>query len=227
MVRPWDLVDSADTPDGLLKLLRRGEGDFLITLDGRVVMNSRANRSELALAGVACREIAAVPSPRVLLGGLGMGCTLAEALAGLPQAARVIVAELHPVVVAWCGGPLSAVNRDALADPRVEVVIDDVSERIRTQATEPERPGFDAILLDLFEGPHPGTDPVEDPIYGERALERTRRALAPDGVLAVWSEAPDRGFETRLQRSGFRVQRQRPGRGGRRHAVVLASLRRS
>lgn len=220
MTVPWKTLDSALTPDGELTLARRGEREFIITLAGRVLMNSRANRSEVALAELACRALAPRSAPRVLIGGLGMGCTLQAALKMLPPGARVVVAELHPVVAEWCGGPLAEINGGALRDPRVEVRIADVATVIRGCAAAGGAP-LDAIILDLFEGPHAKTDALRDPFYGDRALAETARALAGDGVLAVWSEDPDAGFERRLRRAGFRWERTRPGRGGRRHAVYL------
>ena len=127
MTTAWETLDEARTDAGTLKLLRRGEKDFLIQLDGRVLMNSHASRSERILAELACRPIAGRRAPRVLIGGLGMGCTLRAALDVLPRDAVVRVAELHPVVEAWCRGPLTSVSDAALDDPRVEVVIGDVA----------------------------------------------------------------------------------------------------
>ena len=221
MTIAWETLDSAQTRDGELTLSRRGKRDFIIKLAGRVLMNSSASRSEVALAERACRAVASRSAPRVLIGGLGMGCTLHAALVALPSGAHVVVAELHPVVAKWCRGPLAEINGDALRDPRVELRIADVAAVIRRCAAAAEPP-LDAIVLDLFEGPHAKTDAQGDPFYGERALAETARALAGDGVLAVWSEGPDAGFERRLRRTGFRWERVRPGRGGRRHAVYLA-----
>lgn len=223
MARPWQLVDSAPTPDGTLELRQRAADDFLILVEGRVLMNSRASRSERALAELACGALGDVSAPRVLIGGLGMGCTVRAALDGLPQDAQVVVAELHPVVESWCRGPLAALNGHALADARVQVAIGDVADAVGRACDD--RSALDAILLDLFEGPHPGTDPQRDPFYGVAAIERARNALRPGGVLAVWGEAPDAPFERRLARAGFDVECRRPGRGGRRHAVFLARRR--
>jgi spermidine synthase len=222
LARPWQTLESAETADGELKLLRRGADDFLITLDGRVLMNSQANRSELAVAELACQAVAGVERPRVLIGGLGMGCSVRAALDALPADAKLTVAELHRAVARWCTGPLAEVNRKALADSRVELVIDDVAKQIRLVALDSDSPRYHAIILDLFEGPHAHTDPVADPFYGEGALGHTWDALDPRGIFAVWSEDRDAGFERRLQRVGFDVERRRPGRGGRRHAVYLA-----
>jgi spermidine synthase len=224
MTRPWQTVDQAETDAGRLELRRRGEGDFLITLAGRVLMNSRNQRSERALRELGCAHLRASPRARVLIGGLGMGITLRSVLDRLAPDASVTVAELNPVVAEWCDGPLASLNRRALADPRVNLHRGDVSDVIR-EAAQQARARFDAILLDLYEGPHPGTHPHEDPCYGSLALERSRAALHRGGVLGVWGDQPDRAFEQRLRRAGFEVHRERPGRGGRRHAVTLATHR--
>jgi len=221
MTRPWRLVDAAETAEGRLELRQRGERDFVITVGGRVLMNGAASRSEEALARAACAGLGAPGArPRVLLGGLGLGLTLRAALDALPKAARVVVAEIDPRIVAWCRGPLAPLHGRALDDRRVEVEVADVAEVIaRAAAADATR--FDAIVLDLYEGPR-GAAQAADPLYGAAALERTRRALAPGGVLAVWSEEPDTAFERRLSAAGFRAERRRPGGGGPRHAVYLA-----
>jgi len=226
MTRPWKILDSIESDEGLLELRQRGDAEFLITVAGRVLMNSAASRSELALAQAACAQIAGRGAPRVLVGGLGMGCTLRAALDALPADARVVVAELNETVLRWCRGPLAALTGRAVEDPRVEVKIGDVAEVI-AEALRSGAQSYDAILLDLYEGPHPATQPRGHPHYGDEALARTRRALGRspgrEGVLAIWSEDPDAAFEARLARAGFAVRRQRPGRGGRRHVIYLAS----
>jgi spermidine synthase len=217
MARAWQTLEFSETNDGRLELRHRGGPDFLITLDGRVLMNSHANRSELALSELALSELGGRAAPRVLIGGLGMGCTLRAALDRLPADARVAVSELNPEILAWCRGPLAALNARATHDPRVEVAIEDVATRIANNTN-----AFDAILLDLDEGPHAATDATLDPFYGRRALARTRDALAAPGVFAVWSAQRDERFEERLRAEGFAVERRRPGRGGLRHAVTRA-----
>lgn len=221
MARPWETIDAAPTGEGRLELRRRGEQEFLITIGGRVLMNSRANRSEVALGRLAGEAIAARPAPRVLVGGLGMGCTLRACLDALPGRAQVVVAELNEVVARWCrSGPLAELTGGAALDPRVEVRIGDVADAIRDGARAGgER--FDAVLLDLYEGPRP-ICPPDHPHYGLEALTRTRAALNDQGVLAVWLEEPTPAFEKSLGRAGFRVRSERAGSGGRRHAVVLA-----
>lgn len=225
MAKAWETLESIDTDAGPLELRRRGEKDFLITLAGRVLMNSHANRSEIALADLACGALGDRPAPRILLGGLGMGCTLRAALASLPRTAEVHVRELNGHVAAWCQGPLAGVSDHALSDPRVRLEVGDVAAAIEESARGAEGERYDAILLDLYEGPHPGTDPLNDPFYGSRALARTRDALAPGGVVAVWSEAADRGFDQRLGAAGLEGEIHRPGKGGLRHAIHLGRRR--
>lgn len=224
MARPWRSLDTAATPDGELELRQRGDDDFLILIGGRVLMNSRQNRSEVAVAELPCRALARHRAPFVLIGGLGMGCTLRAALDVLPDTARVVVAELNAAIERWCRGPLAPVHRRALDDPRVRIVIEDVSALIEAHGRK-GAPRFDAIVLDLYEGPHAGTAARSDPLYGSRAIERMRRALHPGGWLSVWSEAADAGFAKRLARAGFETQRARPGRGGLKHAVYVARRR--
>jgi spermidine synthase len=217
MATPWRTLDVVTTPEGDLELRQRG-GDFLIAIGGRVLMTSAAHRSEEELARRACAAVAGRPRVRLLVGGLGMGYTLRAALDALPPTAELVVAELNPTVVTWCRGPLAPLTRDALADPRVTVRVADVAAVIREA---PAR--FDAIVLDLYEGPNAATQTASDPCYGEAALRACRAALRPGGVLAIWSEDPDRVFEERFARAGFRVSRHRGGRGGRAHVVYLGA----
>src|SRR5512147_1155314 len=221
MAQPWQTLDKVNTPDGVLELRKRGDRDFLILINNRVLMNSSANRSEIALGELAGRVVAELPRPRVLIGGLGMGLTLRAALDSLPAAGEVIVAELNPAVAAWCRGPLRALTKGATEDPRVTVLIGNVTTAIAA-AAGPGSKKYDAIIIDLYEGPHAGTDAASDPFYGNRAMEKTAGALSPGGVFAVWGEAPDAAFERRLENAGFSIVRQRPGRGGLRHVVYVA-----
>lgn len=221
MTRPWETLDAVETEEGRLELRRRGEREFVITVGGRVLMNSAWHRSEIAVAQLACRRIANRPRPRVLIGGLGMGFTLRAALDELPRASRVIVGEIEPAVVRWCRGPLASLTQQAVDDPRVEIALGDVALLI-TEAAGADGKRFDAIVLDLYEGPRTATQAREDPFWGPAALRRTRQALAPGGVFSVWSEDPDAAFEKRLAAAGFRVERRRPESGGPRHAVYLA-----
>ncbi|HEY5656721.1 MAG TPA: spermidine synthase, partial [Myxococcota bacterium] len=179
-------------------------------------------RSEQALARAACEPIAERAAPRVLIGGLGMGYTLRAALDLLPVGAAVTVAELEEVVVRWCRGPLAILTGSAVGDPRVAVEIADVAASI-AQAAGGQRPRFDAIALDLFEGPRGTPREATHALYGRQALERAHRALTPRGVFAVWSEAAAPGFEKRLALAGFHATHRRAGRGGRRHSIYVAS----
>jgi spermidine synthase len=219
MPRPWTLLATEDTPDGRLELRRRADGEFLIQIAGRVLMNSAARRSEEVLATRGCAAIHA-QNPRVLIGGLGMGCTLRAALDALPPTATVVVAELNPVIEAWCRGPLVEVNEGAIHDPRVTLYQGDVSRYISTSKAG----SLDLILLDLYAGPNAATDDPGDPFYGLAALAHQRAALAKGGVLAVWGERRDLAYERRLAQSGFTVEpRALEGAGGAwKHAVYVA-----
>lgn len=225
MTRPWETIDRVETPDGPLELRRRGERDFLITIRGRVLMTSSAHRSEDELARLACAALPEPKRPRVLVSGLGMAFTLRAALDVLPRDARVIVAELNPVVVEWCRGPLGVLTDHAVADPRVSVVIDDVSKVIAEHAMLPPERRFDAVVLDMYEGPPANRIPAGDPLYGTPALGRTRAALRPGGVFAIWTENPSPAFERGLERAGFAVELHRGGRGGRIHWNYVARRR--
>jgi spermidine synthase len=223
MARPWAVIDSVVTRDGRLELRRRGERDFLITLGGLVLMNSAANRSEIVLGQCACSHLHARTGARVLVGGLGMGCTLQAVLDTLSADAAVMVAELNPVVLDWCRGPLAELTAGAVHDRRVSVAIGDVADLVSSASVDPHGK-FDAIVFDLYRGPHYHTDPHHDPLYGSLAIDRVRQALKPDGVFAVWGENYDVGFVRRLEAGGFAVTTERPGHGGLRHVVFLAQL---
>ena len=222
MAQPWKVLDSVTTADGVLELRQRGERDFLITVNSLVLMNSSLHRSEEALGQLACAHLKEQEAPRVLVGGLGMAITLRAVLDSLPASAKVVVAELNPVVLAWCRGPLAFLTGGAVDDPRVTVQIADVAAVIRGSASGRER--FDAVVLDLYTGPHAKSHKVEDPLYGSVAIELTRCALKAGGVLAVWGENGDQAFKKRLSAAGFSVSSERPGRGGLRHVVYLARL---
>ncbi len=224
MALPWQTIDKIDTGENFLELRKRSERDFLLLVNGRVLMNSSANRSELTLGEHACRLVVDRPRPRVLIGGLGMGFTLRAALDVLPPDARVVVAELNPVVVKWCCGPLADLTRSAASDPRVSIETDDVAAVI-IGASRKGAERYDAIIIDLYVGPGVDTDEHYDPFYGSLALQTTAHALTPGGILAVWGENPDAAFEKRLSSARFTVERLRPGRGGLRHVVYVATKR--
>jgi len=214
---PFLLVDSVETKDGVLALRKRHD-EWMVTIAGRVLMSSSIHRSEDAVATLGVASIASRKTPRVLIGGLGLGFTLRAALDALPKDARVSVAELNARVVDWCRGPVASAIGHAVSDRRVTVEVADVMKVIgRSQ-------GLDAIVVDLYEGPRALPKGTPDPLYGERAIEAIRNALTPGGVYAVWSEEPHPPFEARLRRAGFSVERVHAGRGGARHAVYVATL---
>ena len=198
---PWRLLDSASVPggEGSLRLMQRGT-EFSIRLDRHELMNSRLSGSEQALAATACERIRSRKAPRILIGGLGMGFTLRAALAALGGDARVTVAELVPAVIAWARGPMSDVFGDSLADSRATIREADVGELIRSGAS-----AFDAILLDVDNGPDGLTRRANDALYGLAGLGAARRALRAGGVLAVWSAKPDPKFTARLRKANFAV----------------------
>jgi len=220
-MQPWRTLDAVGTPDGReLVLAQRGDM-FLIEVDGEELMSSRTHGSEEDLARLAVAALGDRAAPRVLVGGLGMGFTLRttlDSLAGRPGA-TVVVAEVFPAVVAWNRGPLAHLARRPLDDPRVLVAEGDVAERLAND--EP----YDAVLLDVDNGPDAFTLDGNRHLYTAAGLERLRRALAPGGVLAVWSASDDPRFEDRLRRARFttRVHRVRARAGGKgsRHAIFL------
>jgi len=224
MAQPWRIIESVPTPDGILELRQRGEKDFLIMIGSQVLMNSLSNRSEVVLGQLGCEQLKESSGARVLLAGLGMGCTLRGALDTLPPDAVVDVAELNPVVATWCRGPLAILTGSAILDPRVNLRICDVTTLIRSAAKDGGAGRYAAIVLDLYRGPHARSDKTNDPFYGSRAIAVMRDALLPGGQLAVWGENYDEGYVQRLEKAGFDVTVKRPGKGGLRMAVFLARL---
>ncbi|SEI08443.1 Spermine/spermidine synthase [Rhizobium tibeticum] len=219
---PWIQLDSAPIPgeSGELRLKQRGS-NFSIMLGSNELMNSRLSGSEEALATLSREKIKGCARPNVLIGGLGMGFTLRAALSVLPQDASIIVAELVPAVVRWARGPMSEVFQGCLDDPRVAIHQGDVGELVRRSKTQ-----FDAILLDVDNGPDGLTRRSNDRLYDFAGLRAARDALRPGGVLAVWSSGPDAGFTRRLGECGFAVEavntRANGKRGGARHVIWLA-----
>jgi spermidine synthase len=224
MAIPWKTIERVETKDGILELRQRGAKDFLITVGGLILMNSTAHRSEVALGALACGHLQEHGEPRVLVGGLGMGYTLRAVLDTLPATGRVVVAELNPVVVQWCRGPLAELTDGAVDDPRVTVEVANVAKVIRTAAQAERKDKFNAIVLDLYTGPDYHTHKRDDPLYGSRAIENSRAALRVGGTFAVWGENYDEGFAERLKTAGFAVSSERPGRGGLRHVVYVGRL---
>ena len=204
-----------------MTLGQRGR-EYLIRVAGAELMSSDLHGSEERLAQLACEALAGRETPwRFLVGGLGMGFTLRAALDALPADSLVVVAEIVPEVVAWNRKELAPLADSPLEDPRVEVALADVARVIRDPA------GWDAILLDVDNGPSAMTRDDNDLLYSVQGLERTRQALRPGGVLAVWSVGPDRHFEERLRQAGFQCQSQEvPARLGQKsgsmHTLFLA-----
>jgi spermidine synthase len=201
--------------------MRRG-AEFSIMLGPNELMNSRLGGSEEALATIACERIRTRKQPRILIGGLGMGFTLRAALAALATDAQVTVAELVPAVVAWARGPMLEVFGESLTDPRVSIREADVGPLIRSGAS-----AFDAILLDVDNGPAGLTREANDALYDLAGLGAARLALRPGGVLAVWSSGPDANFTRRLRKTGCDVDevrvRANGARGGARHVIWIAT----
>lgn len=225
MAQPWKTIEGIITEEGTLELRQRGERDFLITIGSQVLMNSLTNRSESVLGQLGCQQLKERETPRILVGGLGMGFTLRAALDSLPASAQVVVAELNPTVIEWCRGPLALLTGSAVTDPRVCVEICNVADRIRRTAVNGGDSRFDAIILDLYRGPHAKTHHSDDPLYGSRAIDNMRAALKPCGTVAVWGEQYDEGFDKRLKSAGFSVSTDRPGHGGLRHVVFVGQLK--
>ncbi len=219
---PWVHIDTADIPggEGTLRLKRRGT-EFSIMLGDNELMNSRLSGSEQALATLACERLQGRP-PRLLIGGLGMGFTLRAALDKLGPQADVVVAELVPAVVAWARGPMAEVFKGSLDDPRVTIREADVGALI-----EAGRGGWDAILLDVDNGPDGLTRESNDRLYSAGGLRSAFAALRPGGLLAVWSSGPDAAFTKRLKQAGFAVEEVRAranGKGGgARHVIWIAA----
>jgi spermidine synthase len=220
---PWVKIDTARVPGtaGELRLMRRG-AEFSIMLGTNELMNSRLSGSEAALATLAAKKIETIRKPHLLIGGLGMGFTLRAALGVLGPGARIAVAELVPAVVAWAKGPMAAIFGGSLSDPRVSILETDVSEVIRSRPRT-----FDAILLDVDNGPEGLTQKANDALYDSAGLKAAHTAMRHGGVLAVWSSGPNAPFAKRLRGAGFDVNEvavRATGRGGgARHVIWIAT----
>ena len=190
-------------------------------LGSNELMNSRISGSEEALATLACARIAHRPRPALLIGGLGMGFTLRAALGAVPLDARLVVAELVPAVVRWARGPMAHLYGESLTDARVTIAEADFGDLIGGAPA-----AYDAILLDVDNGPDGLTLDTNNRLYSMTGLRRARAALRPGGVLAIWSSAPDQAFTERLRKAGFQAEevpvRSRGGRRGAHHIIWLA-----
>lgn len=220
---PWLQIDTARVPGAEveLRLMRRGT-EFSMMLGQNELMNSRLIGSEQALATLACKRIEAVKRPHLLMGGLGMGFTLRAALAVLGSEARIVVAELVPAVIDWARGPMAEIFGDSLGDIRASIRSADVVDVIQSHAA-----AFDAILLDVDNGPEGLIRRANDALYDSKGLKAIRRALRPGGVLAIWSSDPNPAFSKRLRTAGFDVSevavRATARRAGARHVIWFAT----
>ncbi len=218
---PWSHLATSPIPggEGTLRLLRRG-AELSIRLGQNELMNSRLSGSEVALAVRTCERLTDPARARLLIGGLGMGFTLRAALGEVGPGAAVTVAELVPAVVEWARGPMAELFGDSLSDPRVRIVEGDVGALMRASAA-----AYDAILLDVDNGPEGLTRAGNDALYDARGLATARRALRPGGLLAVWSMGPDEAFAGRMPKAGFVVDeirvRANAGRRGARHVIWI------
>jgi len=220
-VKPLQLLDQCLCPDGtILKLVRRGD-EYLILANDQPLMSTRMHGSEETLAKLACRRAQELQQSTILIGGLGMGFTLRATLDLLPPNAAVVVTELVPAVVAWNRGPLGPLAAHPLNDPRVHIKIEDVAATLNSS-----RARFDAILLDVDNGPAALTTSNNAALYNDHGIAAAHAALKTKGVLAVWSAREDRKFEERLRRGKFTVEvqqvRARQEKRGSRHTIFLA-----
>jgi spermidine synthase len=223
-MNPWIHLDTAQIPGGgELKLMQRGQ-DYSIMSGTIELMNSRLYGSEVALFKLAWAKIADRKAPRVLIGGLGMGFTLRAAVADLPKDARIVVAELVPQVIAWGRGHLARLYAESLDDARVKIVQGDVADLLRDA-----KPPYDAILMDVDNGPDGLNRDANDGLYSVAGLANLRRAVRHGGVAAVWSAGPDQAFAGRMRRSGFAVDEHRVGASpsgkGPRHVIWVGTAR--
>jgi spermidine synthase len=215
---PRELIDTADVPGGEpLRLFRRG-ADYMIVLERNELMNSRMSGSEEALAEMTIDRLGSKLMPRMLIGGYGMGFTLRKALAGVGAQAEIIVAELVPQIIDWARGPMAELTAGCLDDPRVTIFEGDVAAAIGGA-----RGDYDAILLDVDNGPDGLTRLANDRLYTMSGLAAAHRALRPGGVLAVWSAGPDPRFARRMKDAEFWVEevavRARQNGKGPRHVI--------
>lgn len=218
-MKKWTTLDQALTPDGKTVSLHEHDGSYTIRVDGAALMSTRQHASEETLARLACAHLKSRRRARVLIGGLGFGFTLKASLSILASDAAIEVAEILPAVIAWNRNPLYPLAAEAMADPRVTVVQQDVAEVIRQNPA-----AFDAILLDVDNGPAGLSMGANDRLYDYAGLQAARGALKPGGCVAFWSAAANPAFERLLARAGFQVKvehcRARPHAGSR-HTIFL------
>ncbi len=216
-----ELIGTAEVPGGdELRLYRRGD-DFIIAIDRNELMSSRMSGSEEALATMTCDRLRSPKAASLLIGGYGMGFTLRAALATLGPDAKIAVAELVPGIIEWARGPMAELAAGCLDDPRVELILGDVSKAIGAATRR-----YDAILLDVDNGPDGLTRDANEGLYSAAGLATAKATLRPGGILAIWSAAPDARFTRRLTAAGFQVEevgvRARSNGKGPRHVIWFA-----
>ncbi|AJA09927.1 hypothetical protein SKP52_15240 [Sphingopyxis fribergensis] len=216
-----ELIGTAEVPGGdELRLYRRGD-DFIIAIDRNELMSSRMSGSEEALATMTCDRLRSTKAASLLIGGYGMGFTLRAALGVLGADAKIAVAELVPGIIEWARGPMAELAAGCLDDPRVELILGDVSKAIGAATRR-----YDAILLDVDNGPDGLTREANEGLYSATGLATAKAALRPGGILAIWSAAPDARFTRRLTAAGFQVEevgvRARSNGKGPRHVIWFA-----
>ena len=222
-MKKWTTVDRALTPDGQTISLDEHDGSYTIRVAGIPLMSTRQHASEEKLAELACAQVREIRHARVLIGGLGFGFTLRAALAAVAADATVVMAEMLGAVIHWNRNPAFPLAAASLADPRVTVLQQDVSEAIREA-----RGSFDSIILDVDNGPAALSTGGNGRLYDYTGLHNARAALRPAGCLAVWSAAPDPAFERLMTQAGFRVEVQRcrsRGSSGRWHTLFVGRLK--
>jgi spermidine synthase len=220
-VIPWQILGRARAPEGVELVLYQRNGEFSIRAGDYELMSSRAHGSEQAMATLACeRVLAASAAPRLLIGGLGLGYTVRAALDALPAAAEVVVAEIVPAVIEWNRGPLAHLAGHPLDDPRTVVVEADVAALMRRPDAR-----YDAILLDVDNGPAMLTRGPNQALYAKTGLATAKRALRRGGLLVVWSASPDDAFVQRLIKAGFAAETMavpaRGAGGGPKHTLFI------
>lgn len=223
-----ELLGTAPVPDGEELKLYKHDRDFMIVLGHNELMSTRQNGSEIALAVQSIARIAKAQRPAMLIGGYGMGFTLRAALEKLPADAHVTVAELVPEIIQWAKGPMAELEAGCLDDPRVRLVMTDVADVIFANALSVGGTGYDAILLDVDNGPDGLVRTKNNRLYTMRGLRTAMDALRPGGVLAIWSAAKDANFTQRLKAAGFNVDevevRARTNGKGAKHVIWFASV---
>lgn len=223
-MKPRELIGTAKIAGGVeLRLFRHGD-DHVIMVENNELMSSRVGGSEEALALMTCERLGARAAPHLLIGGYGMGFTLRATLGVLAANGRVTVAEIAPEIIDWARGPMVALTAGCLDDPRVSLVMGDVASAIASATKR-----YDAILLDVDNGPSGLVRADNNSLYSMKGLAKAQAALKPGGILAIWSAAPDAAFTRRLKDAGFKVDevtvRARSNGKGPRHTIWFAEVR--